>query len=487
MNAPLRRVAIAVLVLFGALIVNSNWVQVVHADKLRSDSQNHRVLFSEYEHERGQIIVDGKPIASSVATDDRLKYLRTYADGPLYAPVTGYYSFIYDAGGMERAERDILSGNDDRLFVSNLSDLFTGRDPKGGNVVLTINSQAQRAAYEGLTDQVGAVVALDPRDGSILALASTPSYDPNPISSHDGDTVRDSWEAYGDAKPDPMLDRAIQARYPPGSVFKTVISAAALKDGLEPDDRIAAPTDYTLPGTDTPLHNFENETCGDGQTDTFRHALQISCNTAFAQLGIDLGEDKVRDQAEAFGVNDEAFEMPLKVDASTLGDIPDDAALGQSSIGQRDVAITPMEGAMIAATVANGGELFEPHLVRELQSPDLHTIETTEPTSRGRAMSTDDAATLRDMMVNVVENGTGRSAQIDGVSVGGKTGTAENQEGAQPHAWFIGFAPADHPTVAVAVLLEHAGVAGNEVTGGEAAAPIARDVMSAVLESQKGD
>lgn len=486
MNAPLRRVAVAILVLFGLLIVNVNYVQVIHADKLRADPGNTRVLLSEYENQRGSIVVDGKTVAQSVATDDRLKYLRKYANGPEYAPVTGYYSLVNGAHGVERAENKILSGKDDRMFTRQLSDLFTGRDPKGGNVVLTINSKAQDAAFKGLKDQVGAVVALDPRDGAILAMASTPSYDPNVLSSHDPASIRKKLEEYGNATPDPMINRAIQARYPPGSVFKVIVSAAALQNGTKPDDRIPAPTDYTLPGTRQKLKNFAGETCGDGSTDTFKHALTISCNTAFAELGISLGEDTIRAQAAAFGIDDSEFTMPIGVTASTLGDIVDDAALGQSSIGQRDVQITPMQGAMIAAAVANGGTLMKPHLVKELQGPDLTTLDTTKPEMMGQAMPGDVADQLTDMMSSVVNNGTGRSAQIDGVQVAGKTGTAENIPGDQPHAWFIGFAPADHPTVAVAVLLEHAGVRGNEVTGGEAAAPIARDVIKAVLQSQGG-
>lgn len=484
MNAPLRRVAIAVIVLFGLLIVNANYVQVLHAGALRSDPGNTRVLLSEYQRQRGSIVVDGRAIARSVPTKDRLKYLREYPGGPTYAPATGFYSLIYGPAGMERAKNPILSGTDDRLLTRQLSDLLTGRDPKGGNVVLTLDSKAQETAYRDMAKQTGAVVALDPRTGAILAMVSTPSYDPATVSSHDPAKIRKSYTELGKQTPDPMLDRAISARYPPGSVFKVVVSAAALQHGVKPNDRIPALTRFILPGTHTQLKNFDNETCGDGKTDTFLHALTISCNTAFAQLGITLGKDTIEQQARAFGIDDQSFTMPLRVAPSTLGDIPDRAALGQSSIGQRNVQITPMQAAMIAAAVGNGGVLMQPYLVKELQAPDLSTLSTTEPHEIGRTMPADVASTLTGMMVNVVAHGTGRSAQIDGVDVAGKTGTAENEKGAQPHAWFIGFAPADHPTVAVAVLLEHAGVSGDEVTGGKAAAPIARDVIQAVLRSQ---
>ncbi len=480
MNAPLRKVAISVLVLFTLLILNINYIQVVRSDELREDGRNTRLLADEYSRERGAIVVDGEPIAMSVPTDDRLKYLRQYPQAGLYAAVTGYYSVIYGATGIEKAENALLAGTDDRLFVRRISDLFTGRDPSGGDVVLTLDPAVQQAAMDGLEGQVGAVVALDPTTGAVLGLASTPTFDPNPLTSHDLDGVRDTAALLDAADPDPRSNQAISQRYSPGSIFKVVVSAAALATGeYTPDTPIPAPDVLTLPGTSTTMENFDGESCNGGADQPLIDALTISCNTAFAQLGIDLGEETVRDMAEAFGIDDEGFEMPLQVAPSKLGDIENDAQLGTSSIGQQDVQLTPMQAAMIASAIANDGTLMKPYLVSEVQAPDLTVIDKTDPEELGQPVSTEVANQLTEMMVSVVENGTGRRAQIDGVQVAGKTGTAENA--ADDHSWFIGFAPADDPKIAVAVFIRNGGR-----TGGDISAPIAKSVIEAYLDGQGG-
>lgn len=483
MNKPLGRVVIAMMVLFVLLIGNATYTQYVHADALKNNSHNSRVLLSEYDHPRGNIVAGSHNIASSKATNDSLKYLRTYADGPLYAPVTGFYSLVYGANGMEHAENDVLAGTDDRLALSRLSDLFTGRSPKGGNAVLTIDPRAQQAAYSAMAKQTGAVVALDPKTGAILAMVSTPSYDPNKLSTHDSASITKNYKRYLNDPTDPMLDRAISQTYPPGSVFKTIVSAAALKDGIKPNQQIPAPDGLPLPQSSHVLHNFDGETCGNGQTDTFTHALTISCNTAFAGLGLKLGAQKIKDEAQAFGINDGGFSMPLTVAGSSTGPIPDEAKLAESSIGQQDVRITPLQGAMIAAAIGNGGTLMKPYLVKQIQANNYSVVDSTSPSKMSQPMSSSDADKLTKMMETVVSapDGTGRAAQIPGVQVAAKTGTADNAVGKPPHAWFVGFAPANNPKVAVAVLIEHGGVNGNETTGGEAAGPVAKAVMQAVL------
>jgi peptidoglycan glycosyltransferase len=479
-NAPLRRVAISVLVLFTLLIVNVNYIQVVRADKLRNDPSNTRVLAEEYDRERGSIVVAGKEIALSTPTEGRLKYLRTYPQGPLYAGVTGYYSLVYGNTGLERAENDLLSGSDDRLVLRRLADMFTGRDPAGGDVVTTLDPAVQQAAMSGLEGVTGAVVALDPSTGAILGLASTPSYDPNPLSSHDPDEIRAYREQLTD---DQLTNQAIEQRYSPGSIFKVVVAAAALASGdYTPETPVPAPDVLTLPGTSTTMKNFNGSSCNGGADQPLIDALTISCNTAFAQLGVDLGEDRLRETAEAFGINDEGFQMPLEVAPSTLGEIDGDAQLAVSSIGQQDVQLTPMHAAMIAAAVANDGSLMKPYLVDHVTAPDLSVIDRTDPEEMSEPISADVADQLTEMMTSVVERGTGRRAQIDGVEVAGKTGTAENAADADDHNWFIGFAPADDPTIAVAVFVRNGGS-----TGGDLSAPIARSVIEAYLAGQDGN
>jgi peptidoglycan glycosyltransferase len=487
MNGPLRRVAIACLVLFGLLFVNVNYVQVVKAEDYRNDNRNQRGLLRSYAHERGPIVLSAGGGASAVALDkatpsEQLKFLRTYPGGAAFAHVTGFASFVYGRTGIEQAENDVLSGQSDNLFVRRLSDYITGRKAEGGRVVLTLQQAAQRAAYAGLQGKRGAVVALDPRTGAILAMVSTPSFDPARLSSHDATSMRSYYEKLQADDADPMLNRAISQTYPPGSTFKVITSAAALTSGkYTPSTEIPSPTELDLPQTNRNLKNFGGETCGNGKTTSLADALRISCNTAFGQLGMNLGGTALRDQAEKFGLNDDGIRVPMRVAGSVFPDELSPPQEAQSAIGQYDVRVTPLQMAMVAAGVANAGTIMTPYLVREVQAPDLSTLSQTRPEVYRRAVSAAVADQLTAMMQQVVTNGTARAAQIPGVAVAGKTGTAQHAEGAAPHAWFIAFAPANDPQVAIAVLVEDGGSAGSEATGGRVAAPIARDVMRAVL------
>ncbi len=492
MNRQIRRVSVFVGILFLAVIVNLNWVQVIHGDAYRNNNANARVLLDEYKRQRGSIVLQGggTVIADSTATQDALMYLRKYPEGPLYAPVTGFDSLYYGQSQIEDVEDSVLSGNDDRLFVQRLTNLLTGRDPRGGNVLLTINKQAQAAAYQAMGNRKGAVVALDPATGAILAAVSTPSYDPNLLSSHSADSIKKAYQTYINDKNDPLANRAFTETYPPGSVFKVIVSAAALKAGRTATTKIPAVNALTLPGTSTQLRNFDGEQCADGKTDTLIHALTISCNTAFAQLGLDLGTDAVRQEATEFGLTGNDFSVPVRVAGSTMGPVADQAALAQSSIGQRDVRVTPLQAAMISAAVADKGTLMTPYLVAEEQAPNLATLSRTQPSVQSQVLDPSQAQVLNEMMQSVVNVGTGTAAQIPGIKVAGKTGTADNgpqrSDGSYvnpPHAWFTGFAPADNPRIAVAVIIENGGVAGNETTGGLAAAPVAKAVMQAYLAS----
>jgi peptidoglycan glycosyltransferase len=487
-NAPLRRVAVACLLLFGLLLINVNYVQVVKADSYRNDSRNARGLLRSYAHERGPIVLStGGGGASAVAVDratpaEQLKYLRTYPGGAAYAPVTGFASFIYGRTGLEQTENDVLSGQSDNLFVRRLSDYVTGRRAEGGRVVLTLQQAAQRAAFAGLQGKRGAVVAIDPRTGAILAMASNPSYDPSKLSSHDAKTMRAYYAQLQRDPGDPLLNRAVSQTYPPGSTFKVITSAAALSSGrYTPDSSIPSPTVLDLPQTTSTLKNFGGETCGNGQTSSLSDAFRISCNTAFGHLGLDLGGNALRDEAEKFGLDDGGLRVPLKVARSVFPDQLSKPQEAQSAIGQYDVRVTPLQMAMVAAGIANRGTIMKPYLVREVQAPDLSRLSQTTPEVYKKAVSQSVADQLTAMMELVVASGTGTAAQIPGVQVAGKTGTAQHAEGAAPHAWFIGFAPARDPQVAIAVLVEDGGSAGSEATGGRVAAPIARDVMRAIL------
>ncbi len=480
MNRPARKVAVACLVLFAALLVNANWLQVGQAGSLKTQPTNGRQITERLERQRGPILAGDVEIARSVPSNDQYKFLRQYPAGKLYADITGYYT-LFTAAGLERSQDELLSGDDDRLLASRVTELFTGKDRRGGTVVTTIKPAVQQAAAEALGDRKGAVVALDPSTGAVLAMVTSPSYDPSPLASHTEKTATDAYGVLSGDKAQPLLNRATQQTYPPGSTFKIITAAAALAAGRKPDDRIAAPDSLTLPQTTTRLPNFGGETCGDGETDTLIHALTISCNTAFGKLGMDLGGDALRQQAEAFGFDSTFAGFPLQQARSVFPAKLDGAQTAQSAIGQYNVRVTPLQMAAVAAAIANGGTEMKPYLVSELRGPDGKTISRTSPKELGKPISGDIAGELTTMMESVVTSGTGRRAQIDGVSVAGKTGTAEHGTGQQPHAWFVGFAPSDNPKVAVAVIVEDGG--GEVGTGGSIAAPVAKQVMQAALDS----
>jgi peptidoglycan glycosyltransferase len=483
MNAALRRLSVAVMLLFGLLLLNANYLQVVKADSLHSNNHNPRLIAEEYSRQRGPILVGGKPIARSVATDDRLKYLRRYPEetAKLYAPATGFYSLVYGATGIEQQTNSILAGTDNSLFVRRIIDLLTGTQPKGGSVALTLDPAAQKAAYDGLRrlDAKGAVVAIDPTTGAILALVSVPSYDPNLVSGHDTSVARENYERLSTAPSRPMLDRALRETYPPGSTFKLVTAAAALESGrYTPDTEVDNAAELKLPQTTVTLPNENGGPCTSGRN-TLTVALMNSCNVSFGAVGLDLGGQALRDQARKFGF-DSAFEVPMRTVASRFPEDPNPPQTAQSAIGQFDVRATPLQMAMVAAAIANRGVVMEPYLVQEVRAPDLSVLDTHKPRTLRTAMSPGTAAELTDMMVKVVEGGTGTNGQIPGVKVAGKTGTAQVGNGRTPHAWFVSFAPADDPKVAVAVIVENGGEQA-EISGNRLAAPIAQAVMRAVL------
>ena len=482
MNKPLRRVALACLMLFGLLLLNANVQQFVLAEDRRSDPSNRRVLLDEYSRERGPILVAGQAIASSTATDDELEYQRMYAAGPLYAPITGYYSFIYGAEGIERTEREVLAGTDDRLFVRQIGDLLTGESRGGGSVLLTLDAAAQQAAFAGLEGQKGAVVALNPQTGAILAMASNPSYDPALLATHDGTALQNSWESLNADPEKPLLNRTLRETYPPGSTFKIITAAAALSSGsYDTDDvQIAAPDVLDLPLTDAVLPNQGGASCASDEQISLRDALRISCNTAFGQLGMDLGAEALQSQAERFGFNS-TVDVPMTSAESVFPSEINEPQTAQSAIGQFDVRATPLQMAMMIGAIANEGVVMQPYLVQEVRAPDLKPIDTAQPEELSEAVSADVADDLKSMLVTVVEEGTGENAQIEDVTVGGKTGTAQTSPDRPPYAWFVSFAPAEDPTVVVAVLIEEANVAPDDISGGRLAAPIAKAVMEAVL------
>ncbi|MFI9755524.1 peptidoglycan D,D-transpeptidase FtsI family protein [Streptomyces collinus] len=492
MNKPLRRIAIFCGLLVLALLIRDNWIQYVQADELRTDKNNRRVTIERYASPRGNIIVDGEPITGSAeSSGSDFKFKRTYKDGAMWAPVTGYASQAFGASQIENLEDGILTGNDDRLFFRNTLDMLTGKKQQGGNVVTTLNAAAQKAAYNGLKRQggKGSVVALEPSTGKILALASFPSYDPSSFAGNSTSKDGGAWNKLQKKNNpnDPMLNRALRETYPPGSTFKVVTAAAALEDGIytDPDGKTDSPDPWIMKGTTTKLPNEGNIPCKNA---TLRVALQYSCNTVFGKIGSDLGNDKMLDMAKKFGFGEEQF-TPVRANASVFSDNMNPSQTALSSIGQFNTAATPLQMAMVASAVANDGKLMKPYMVDELQSPGLDPITKTDPEELSQPLSAENAQKLQSMMETVVDKGTGANAKISGVKVGGKTGTAQHGENnsENPYAWFISYAKGDDGSspVAVAVVVEDDNAVRDDISGGGLAAPIARNVMEAVIDSKK--
>ena len=486
MNKPIRAMSIVCMLLFVGLLLNSTYLQYVQAGDLNSRDDNKRVRDAEYSRERGAILAGGQAVAESVPVDDQFEYQRVYRQPFKYAHLTGYYSYTYGRDAVELTQNEILSGADPRLFVNRVVDMIGNTQPKGGSVSLTVDAAAQNAAFAGLRrlgrGVEGAVVALEPSTGKILAMVSNPTYNPNVLSSHDFGAVSDNRKRLLANEQRPLTNRATQEILPPGSTFKIVTAAAALESGqYQPDSLVRGGDVLDLPQTDNDLPNYATGVCGTGRI-TLTQALAQSCNTSFGSIGMQLGDDALREQAEAFGFGDTYLEdLPRQAVSRFPEPDVDDPLTAYSAIGQYEVAATPLQMAMVVAGVGNGGTVMRPYLVDEVRAPDLSVLDKTNPEPFRDAVSSTVARDLTQMLVETVDNGTAGPAAIPGIKVAGKTGTAQSQADRPNYAWFVSFAPADNPEVAVAVLVEDAGVADDLISGGGLAAPIAKSVMEAVI------
>ena len=482
MNKTIRRTAVFSLLLVLALLVRATWVQFYDGKALADDKKNRRNAIEQYANPLGNIIVAGDAITGSAQTKNGdLKYKRTYTNGSLYAAVTGYSSQVYGATQLEGIYQDLLDGTDTQL--KNPLDALTNKRADPGDVVTTIDPDVQKAAYQALGGNKGAAVAIDPKTGKILAVVSTPSYDPTEISTSN-DSV---WEKLRKNSDKPLVNRALRQPLPPGSTFKLVVAAAALEDGLysDVDEKTTSPLPYTPPGTTRVLPNeSKSAPC---ENATIRVALQYSCNNVFGKMAVDLGQDKLRAMAEKFGFNDKTQDVPVRAYTSVYPSGMDKAFTALTGIGQYDVTATPLQMAMVSAAIANGGELVSPHMVSQTSDADGNVLKNYDDnTSTKRIVSSDTAEQLRSAMQTVVEEGTGTNAQISGATVGGKTGTAQHGENNSktPYAWFTSYAKSDsnNKEVAVAVMVEQSDAARSEVSGNGLAAPVAKAMMQAALK-----
>ncbi|MCU1407063.1 MAG: penicillin-binding protein 2 [Glaciihabitans sp.] len=484
MNKELRRVSTVVLLMFVALFASSSIIQVFSSSELNADGRNVRTLYDSYSAERGPILVNGEPIAESVPVDDQYKYQRVYNNAELYAPVTGYFTLNQSNPGIEGAMNDFLSGTADEQFLDNLTSIVTGQNPKGDAVELTIDPDIQQAAWDALGDQRGSVVAIKPDTGEIIAMVSKPSFDPNSLAVHDSDLFYSAYNQLTADPTKPLVNRAIGGDlYHPGSVFKLIMASAALDSGdFTPDSTFPNPAALTLPGSTSVITNSSGAACGSGDEASIATALRLSCNIPMAELGEALGVDTITDYTERFGFGDD-LEIPFKVTPSVY---PDDignntARLMLSSFGQDDDRVTPLQIAMVSAAIANGGVLMQPNLVESIIATDLTERRSFQSEVYNTPISADTATKMTQMMVADVADGAASNATINGVDVAGKTGTAENGTGDPYTLWFTGFAPAENPEVAIAVVVENGGGLGQSGFGNGVAAPIAKKVLEAVL------
>jgi penicillin-binding protein A len=492
-DRQIRRLGLAMLALFVVLFAQINYVQVVAAERLADNNANaERQLIAEYEVDRGSILAaDVRTVlAVSRKSPGTLRYERRYPDGPLYAGITGYYSVIYGRSGLEQSQNHFLSGDAPQLLPETLADQILGRPRRGGTVITTIDPILQQAAAQALGALPGAVVALDPATGDVRALVANPTYDPNALSSQDPKAVRAAWAALNADGSKPLLSRAIGELYPPGSTFKLVTASAALSNGYGPDSMWPNPPQLTLPDTTHKLQNFGGEHClGGAKQISLTDALRVSCNVVFGEVGLALGPDKLAAQARAFGFAPDPsagnipFALPLQA-----GVFPEPSyfaarrpAVALSAIGQDNVGANVMQMALVAAAIANGGVEMQPRIVGEIRDPSGQVVETFAPKPFAAPISPATAATLTQMMIGVVQSGTGTAAQIPGVTVAGKTGTAQHGNGAAPHAWFVCFTPDTNPKIVVAVIVLDGGSLGSDATGGAVAAPIAKAVIEAAV------
>jgi peptidoglycan glycosyltransferase len=479
----LKRVSLVVAMMFIALFVSSSFIQGAGGQGYASDPRNVRSIYDSYKTLRGPILIDGKPIASSVESDDAYRYQRVY-ESSIYSAITGYFSVFRGATGIESAMNSYLSGQSSSQFFEQFNAVLSGNPVSGAAVELTIDPQMQQAAWDALGNYRGSLVAIDPLTGNILAMVSKPGYDANLIAGHDNSVVTTNYETLNSDAAKPLINKAISGDlYHPGSVFKLVVAAAALESGSYTNESaFSNPVSIQLPGSDAQVFNSSNRACGaGGETVTLAEAMSLSCNVPFVELGLALGQDRIRAQAELFGFGRD-LSIPMDVTPSIFPSGMDNAQLGLSSFGQFDVRVTPLQMAMVSASIANAGVLMKPNLIETIISSNLSVIRAPKPEVLSQPMTSATAESLRAMMVQSVASGVASNAGVSGIEVAGKTGTAENGDGARVTLWFTGFAPAVNPRVAIALVIEDGGGRDSGASGNATAAPVARDFFKAVIK-----
>jgi peptidoglycan glycosyltransferase len=481
MTKELKRVSLVVAAMFLTLFVASTMLQAVNADSVANDPRNVRNIYESYKTQRGPILVDGKPIAESVPSDNAYQYLRTY-DNEIYSAVTGFFSVFRGATGMESAANSYLSGQSSSQFFEQVNAVLSGNPVTGAAVELTLDPTLQQAAWDALGDYRGALIAIDPVTGNILAMVSKPGFNANRLAGHDSDKVANNYSKLEQSESNPLINKTIGGDlYHPGSVFKLVVAAAALESGeYTNNSTFENPVSVRLPNSTSEVFNSNRKACGTKSDVTLIYAMRFSCNVPFVELGLALGQDRLRAQAELFGFGKE-IRVPMLATPSVFPDELDQAQLGLSSFGQFDVRVSPLQMALVSSAIANGGLMMQPNLIESVISPSLSVIEAPQPSVLAQPITAATAESLKKMMIQSVSKGVASNASVSGFKVAGKTGTAQNGEGERVTLWFTGFAPAINPRVAIALVIEDGGGRDSGASGNATAAPVARSFFKAVL------
>ncbi len=481
MTKELRRVSLVVAAMFLSLFIAATMLQAVNPEAVADDPRNVRNIYESYKTQRGPILVDGKPIAFSEPVDNAYRYQRVY-DNEIYSGVTGYFSVFRGATGIESAANSYLSGQSSSQFFEQVNAVLSGNPVTGAAVELTLDPKLQQAAWDALGSYKGALIAIDPKTGHILAMVSKPGFDANKIAGHDSDKVAKNYAELEADSAKPLINKTIGGDlYHPGSVFKLVVAAAALESGQYTNkSTFLNPVSVKLPNSSSEVFNSSRAACGSGSTVSLIYAMRFSCNVPFVELGIALGQDRLRAQAELFGFGKE-IRVPMVSTPSVFPEEMDDAQLGLSSFGQFDVRVSPLQMALVSSAIANGGLMMQPNLIESVISPNLSVIASPQPEVLAQPITAATAESLKKMMVQGVTKGVASNAAVAGAKVAGKTGTAENGKGERVTLWFTGFAPSNDPRIAIALVIEDGGGRDSGASGNGTAAPVARSFFKAVF------
>ncbi|GAB3190588.1 penicillin-binding transpeptidase domain-containing protein [Nesterenkonia suensis] len=486
MNNAIRHTWMVSVALFVVLFAALSLIQVGLTEELNADSKNTRQVYTERGAPRGAITVDGSAIAESVPSEGTpFDYQRVYHDPELYAGITGFYSIAAQSTGLENAMNEYLTGQSDSQFFDRITSLFTGETLEGAQVELTLDAELQRLAYDTIPDGTrGSIIVTDVRTGAIRAMATKPSYDTNDLAVHSTSRFQETMDELLEVDGlSPYRFRPTAEAIAPGSTFKLIDLVAMLESGdYDADSTLDNPAELELPQTTRTLRNFFGGICDQQSEADLRFITAQSCNTPFAEIAMEMGEEPIREAAEAFGWN-QSLQIPLSVSASSFPETANDAELARAAIGQQSVTATPLQMNMVAMAIANEGTLMAPNLIQSVRGADLQVIERPEPEVFAEPISEGIAEELTDLMLGPVESGTAMGAQSQRFDIAAKTGTAQTghvrEDGTElVNSWITGFAPADDPQYAVTVVYERIDYS----TGSSLTAPNLRTMLEAVIE-----